>query len=94
MVDFEQHRLHGPHHERQRDECQRNAHTPSGVLQVQTDRAVGSVESQQHQAGDNSRKRERQVNEDVDEALAREVVAYQHPCDQQAEEHIEDGDAR
>ena len=94
MVNFEQYRLDGPHHERQRDERKRHTHTPSGVLQVQADWAVFPVEGQQYQAGHNRGQRERQIDDHVDEPFSREVVTYQHPGDQQAENHVEHGDAR
>ena len=51
---------------------------------VDAERAVRSVEREQRDAGDDRRQRERQVDERVDEPLAREAVADQHPGDQRA----------
>ena len=55
-----------------------------GVREVDADRAVRSVQGEQHEAGDDRRQRERQVDQRVDDALAGEVVAHQHPRDERA----------
>ena len=63
-----------------------------GVGEVDVHRAVRPVERQQHQAGDDRRQRERQVDERVDHALAREAVAHQHPGDQRAHHAVDQRD--
>ena len=65
-----------------------------GGDEVHADRAVRPVERQQHDAGDDRRQREGQVDEGVDDALARELVAHEHPGDQRAEHGVDEGDDR
>ena len=48
---------------------------------VDAQRALRPVERQQHEAGDDRRQRERDVDDDVEDALAPEPVADQHPGD-------------
>ena len=93
-VQFQQHRLHRAHDERQRDEQQRDAHAPLGVLDVDSDGAVGPVQRQHHQAGHDRRQRERQVDDRVHQPLARELVPRQHPGDQQPEEQVDHRDRK
>ena len=52
-----------------------------GVRDVDADRAVRPVEREQRQPGDDRRQRERQVDQRVDDALAREPVTHEHPRD-------------
>ena len=70
-VELDQHRLHRSHDERQRHEQQGDDDTGACVGQLESDRALGAVESQQHESGDDRRQGERQVDERVDDALAR-----------------------
>ena len=55
-----------------------------GCRRVDADRAVGPVEGEQGEAGDDRRQRERQVDHRVDDPLAAELVADQDPGDQRA----------
>ena len=91
-VGLDEHRLHRPHHERQGDEGQRDDQAPAGGVEVDVDRAVGAVEREQHDAGHDRRQGERQVDQRVDDALARELVADEHPGDQGAHHRVDDGD--
>ena len=50
------------------------------------------VERQQGEAGDDRRQREGQVDDRVDQALARELVADQDPGEDRAEDRVEDDD--
>ena len=56
--------------------CVKATSIPTGLLRP--------VERQQREAGDDRRQRERQVDQRVDDALAAEAVAHQHPRDQRA----------
>ena len=62
-VEVGQHRLHGAHRERQRDEQQRDEDAAPRADEVDADRAVAAVERQQHQAGHDRRQRERDVDD-------------------------------
>ena len=66
-LELLQHRLHRAHDEGQRDEGQREEDRALGVGDVDPDRALRTVEGQQHQAGDDRRQRERDVDEDVED---------------------------
>ena len=68
-VQLQQDRLHGTHHERQRDEQQGQQDARLGVGEVEAERALGAVQRQQRQAGDDRRQGERQVDQRVDERL-------------------------
>ena len=48
-----------------------------------------AVERQQREAGDDRRQRERQVDQRVDDALAAEPVAHEHPGDQRAGDRVD-----
>ncbi len=54
---------------------------------------VRPVQREQHQAGDDGRQRERKVDQRVDHPLAGELVAHEHPRDERAHHHVDDGDA-
>ena len=56
--------------------------TPSGLL--------GPVERQQHQAGHDGGQGEGHVDDHLEDALAREVVAHQHPGDEGAHHHVDE----
>ena len=51
---------------------------------------VRPVERQQHQAGDDRRQGERDVDEDLERPLAEEVVAHQHPGDERAHHDVDE----
>ena len=91
-VELEQHRLHRAHDERQRHEQQRQHDRRARERDVDADRAALAVERQQHDAGDDRRQRERQVDQRVDDGLAGELVAHQHPRDQRAEDGVDEHD--
>ena len=80
--------------ERQRDEEQRQADGDLRVGEVEPERALGPVQGQQGQAGDDRRQRERQVDQRVDGALAREIVADQDPGDERAHDRVDQHDDR
>ena len=69
VVELLEHRLHGPHDERQGHERERQADRLLGVGPVQAERAVRAVEGEQHQAGDDRRQRERDVDDHVEHRL-------------------------
>ena len=70
LVDLQQDRLHGAHHERQRDEQQgeqdperREDHVDAVALEEPADRRSWAVERAEHDPGDERRDRERQVHD-------------------------------
>src|SRR3712207_8558459 len=67
---------------------------PRSTLFPYTTLFRSAVERQQREAGDDRRQRERQVDERVDEALAAEVVADQHPGDDRAHHRVDRGEDR
>ena len=81
-VELDQHRLHRAHHERKSDEQQRDDDPRTGVRELEPDWAVDPVEREQHESRDDRREREWQVDQSVDDPLAAEVVAHEHPRDQ------------
>ena len=58
------------------------------VGDVDAERALGSVDGEQRQPGDDRRQGERQVDDRVDDALAAEVVAHEHPGDERARDRV------
>ena len=88
-VELEQHGLHRPHDERQRHEQQRQDDRRPRADDVDAGRAVGPVERQQRDAGDDRRQREGQVDERVDDALARELVADEDPGHERARHRVD-----
>ena len=68
---------------------QRDDDRGPGEGDVDADRAVGAVEGEQGQAGDDRRQGERQVDDRVDDALAGELVADEHPGDDRAEDRVD-----
>ena len=91
-VELGEHRLHGAHDERQGDEQEGDEHRRRRVGDVDAERAVGPVERQQHQAGDDGGQGERDVDEHLERPLAEELVAHQHPGDERAHDDVDDGD--
>jgi hypothetical protein len=96
-VELEQHRLHGPHHERQRHEEERQVDRPAGERhvrrevdepEVDVERRLDSVEGDDHEADHDRRQGERQVDDRVDETLAAEVVPNEHPRDHRPEHAV------
>ena len=85
-----QHRLHGAHHEGQRDEQQREHDARLRVGDVDTEGALRPVQRQQRQAGHDGGQGEGQVDEGVDDGLAGEVVAHQDPGDERAHHDVDD----
>ena len=71
---------------------QRERHGVLGERPVHAHRAVGPVERQQDQARDDRRQRERHVDDDVEQGLAREVVTDQHPGDDGAHHDVDGRD--
>ncbi len=53
------------------------------------DRAVVAVEGEQHQPGDDGGQGEGKVDQDLDQALAEELVADQHPGDEGAHDDVD-----
>ena len=80
-VELEQHGLHRADDERQRDEQQREDDGGARAGDVDPDRRARPVERDQRQPGDDRRQREREVDDRVDDVLAAEVVADEHPGD-------------
>ena len=72
-----------------RHEQQGHDHGHPGEGDVDAHRAVGPVEGQQRQPGDDRGQRERQVDERVDHALAGKLVAHEHPGDQRSEQGVD-----
>ena len=85
-VHLQQHRLHAPDHERVRHE-QQGQHDPRLLVddapavpaEERPQHARRPVKRHQHQAGDDRRHGERQVDQGVDDPLAGESVADQDP---------------
>ena len=99
-VEVLQHRLHRAHDERQADEDQCHHDAERGVRDLDAERlqqaaepAVAGPDRGQRDAGDRGRQRERQVDQRVDQPLAGEAVAHQHPGDDQAEDGVDRGAA-
>eukprot|EP01022_Parablepharisma_sp_SALTPOND_P004178 TRINITY_DN1187_c2_g1_i1.p1 TRINITY_DN1187_c2_g1~~TRINITY_DN1187_c2_g1_i1.p1 ORF type:complete len:554 (-),score=206.99 TRINITY_DN1187_c2_g1_i1:2173-3834(-) len=93
-----QHRLHGTHHEGQADEGQRHQHAQGreGDLDAQgreqlAQPAVLRIQRGQRDAGHRRGQSKRQVHQGIDDALAGEAVAHQHPGHDAAEDDIEEG---
>src|SRR5471030_1556356 len=94
-----QHRLDGAHDEGQADEGQRDDDAErrerhldaEHAFEEAAEPAVGRIQRRQRDAGDGGRQRERQVDQRVDDALAGEFIAYQHPGDDAAEDDVEEG---
>ena len=61
---------------------------------VDADRRARAVEREHQEAGDDRRQRERQVDDRVDERLAAEVVAHEHPGDDRPEDGVRERDER
>ncbi len=96
LVDLLDDRLHGAHHEGQADEDQRDddaerreGHLDAQRLKHAADPAVRRVERGERDARHGGRQREGQVDQCVDQALAGEAVAHQHPGDDQAEHGVD-----
>ncbi|CDN41781.1 hypothetical protein BN871_AL_00280 [Paenibacillus sp. P22] len=96
-VQILQYGLDSPDDEGQTNEDQgdrnaerREGHLDAKRLQPFSDPAVRRVDGRQGDAGDCGRKRERQVDEAVQELAARKRIAYQHPCDDEAEHDVDD----
>ena len=53
--------------------------------------AVRRVERRQRDAGDRRRQRQRQIDQRIDDAAARERIADEHPGHQQAEHRVDAG---
>ena len=67
--------------------------TAVGVLaQLTPERARRPVEAEQHQAGDDGRQRERDVDDDLEDPLAGELVPDQDPGDRGAHDDVDHGD--
>ena len=93
-VELLEHRLHRADDEREGDEGERQEHRPAGAGDVDPDRALRPVEREQHQAGDDRRQREGDVDDDVDQAAAPEAVPDERPGDSGAHEDVDDGHQR
>ena len=61
---------------------------PSGSSGPPDPAGVG-IDRGQRDAGDRGRQRERQVDQRADQPLGREIVAHQHPGDEQAEHAVD-----
>src|SRR5829696_7324709 len=91
LVQLQQDGLHRPHHERQRDEQERHHDRRARVGDVHAERALGAVERQERQPGDDGGQGEREVYDRVDYPLPPEGVPYQYPRDKRARDDV-DGD--
>ena len=91
-VELLQHGLDGADDERQRHEQERHHDRDPSEGDVDPDRAHRPVEREQRQPRDDRWQREREVDERVDEALARELVAHEHPRDRRAGDRVDRGD--
>src|SRR5215211_928195 len=78
-VQLKKHRLNGPDDEREGDEKQRQPHGRLGVGDVQSQRALGTVEREQRQASYDGREGEGEVYDRVYDRLAPERVAHEYP---------------
>ena len=94
-IEILQNRLHGAHDERQSDERQRDDDSQPRESNVNSERrerateaAVRRVDRRQRDAGDRGRQGERQVDERVEEPLARKLVAHQDPSDERPEHEV------
>ena len=95
-VEVLHHRLHRADDERQADEGERHDHAQRRERDLDPERieklpdpAVGRVDRGQRDAGHRGRQRERQVDDGVEQALEREIVAHQHPGDERAHDQVE-----
>ena len=95
-LEILQHRLHGPHHERQADEHQgdENAERRERDLHAErreqrADPAVLGEERGQRDAGDRGRQCERDVDDGVEDAPPRERVTHQGPRHHGTEHEID-----
>src|SRR3546814_9972713 len=61
----------------------------SDVCSSDLDPAVGRIQRRQRDTGDRRRQRERQIDQRVEEALAGEAIAREHPGDQRAEHRVD-----
>src|SRR5215203_5336427 len=78
-VQLEKHRLNGPDDERKGDEKQRHRYGRLGVGDVQSQRALGTVEREQRQARHDGRQGEGEVYDRVYDPLTPERVAHEYP---------------
>ena len=62
--------------------------------EVEVERAARPVEGQQHEAGDDRRQGEGDVDEHLERPLAAEVVADEHPGDERAHHDVDQRDQR
>src|SRR5829696_1678483 len=91
-IELEQDGLHGSHDERQGHEEQCEQKPDPGVGDVDSERALRSIEREQRQPGDDGGERERQVDERVHDALAAELVPHEDPGDERARDRVDRGD--
>ena len=91
-VELEQHRLHGPDHERQRHEQQRQQDRRPRERDVHAHGAVRPVEGEQRQPGDDRREREREVDDRVHDPLPGEAVPDQDPRDDRPHHGVDQAD--
>src|SRR5829696_1474752 len=91
-VQLRQNRLYGTNDERKRDEKERHHYRRSGVGDVEAKGALGSVERQQRQAGDDRGQGERKVDQGVDQPFTPESIPYQHPGDKRPRHDVDGHD--
>ena len=96
-VEVLDHRLDGPDDEGQADEGEGDDHPHGRERHLEPERdqelaepAVRRVDRREGDAGDGRREREGQVDDGVEHALQREVVAHQHPGDQGAHDQVDE----
>ena len=87
-IQLGEHRLDGADHEGERHEQERQRHGPRGVGDVDAHRAVRAVEREQHEAGDDRRQGERDVDEHLEDALTLELITDEHPGDERAHHDV------
>src|SRR5450830_1227217 len=94
--DIGEDRLHRAHHERQRDESQRQGDAQGAVGDLETqvggelaDQAGRRVQRGQRDTGDGGGQGERQVDHRIDDLATGEGVAHQHPGQQRTDHAID-----
>src|SRR5213594_1194246 len=98
LVEAFEHGLQGTDHEGEADEDQHEHDAEPRVRPLDAERhqeaavpAPGDEQVRVDEPGDRRREREGEVDERVEEALERELVAHQHPRHEDADPHVDDG---
>src|SRR5829696_2159336 len=78
-----------PRYEHQGHDEQCKQKPDPGVGDVDSERALRSIQREQRQPGDDGGERERQVDERVHDALAAELVPHEDPGDERARDRVD-----